>query len=164
MHGGKRMAIDQYDGEVHINRFNSMCEAASELGISQQMISKCARGFVATYKGFRWIKVIEHPSPNEFWIDHPVLNSVKCSNIGRIMNRGVISVGHFRDGYLRVGIQNKIYSAHRLICETFHENTYDYSQVNHINHDRSDNRISNLEWCTPKQNSNRRRISKTYLD
>jgi hypothetical protein len=158
--GGKRMPIDQYDNDVHVSRFNSMSEAASKLGILQQGISKCARGLVPTYKGFRWVKVVDSPGTDEFWIDHPILNNVQCSNYGRVKNNGVISAGHIRDGYLRIGIQLKIYSVHRVVCETFHENIHNYPQVNHINHNRQDNRIENLEWCTAKQNSNRRRISK----
>lgn len=159
---GKRMEIDQIDlNGCLIKRFKSMSAAANELGISQQMISKCARGLCNTYKGFNWVKVIEHDNPMEIWLDHPIL-PITCSDQGRIKSRGIILAGHLRDGYLRVGINYKIYTLHRLIAETFLECESGQTQVNHINHNRTDNRLINLEWCTPTYNSQHRR--KTYLD
>jgi translation elongation factor EF-1alpha len=159
---GKRMEVDQVDlNGCHVKRFKSMSAAATELGISQQMISKCARGLCKSYKGYKWLKVVDDTDHNEIWIEHPTL-PITCSDQGRIKSRGIILAGHLRDGYLRVGINYKIYSAHRLIAETFLEPEEDKIQVNHINHNRTDNRLINLEWCTPTYNSQNRR--KTYLD
>lgn len=43
---------------------------------------------------------------------------------------------------------------HRIVAITFLGEEKGYI-VNHINHNRSDNRLENLEWITKKQNSNR---------
>ena len=61
-------------------------------------------------------------------------------------------------GYLRVdlyaGGKRKRFKVHRLVCQAFHDNPDNKSDVNHINENKTDNRACNLEWCTCKQNIN----------
>lgn len=44
-------------------------------------------------------------------------------------------------------------SGHRIIADTFILNTEGKPYINHINGNRTDNSVSNLEWCTPAENS-----------
>ena len=62
------------------------------------------------------------------------------------------------EGYLRVVLSKdgvkKRYMSHRIVAEAFIPNLDNKKFVNHINGNKSDNRVENLEWCTPKYNSN----------
>jgi hypothetical protein len=62
-----------------------------------------------------------------------------------------------RDGYAVIMLtKNKIrkkYKIHRLLALTFIENTEDKPFINHIDCNKLNNKLSNLEWCTAKENS-----------
>jgi len=61
------------------------------------------------------------------------------------------------NGYLKVGLANgdgthTQVSIHRLVALHYLPNPYDYSQVNHIDGNKQNNILDNLEWCSPSQN------------
>ncbi len=65
-------------------------------------------------------------------------------------------------GYRRVQLSNrKRYFVHRLVAEEFIPNPETKPQVNHINGNKLDNRVENLEWCTASENQQHRF---THLD
>ena len=44
-----------------------------------------------------------------------------------------------------------------MIAKTFIQNPHNKPSVDHINGDRSDNRVENLRWCTQKENCHNRK-------
>lgn len=62
-----------------------------------------------------------------------------------IKNRS-LSVNLWKDG------KNRSYLIHRLVAEAFIPNPDDKPEVNHIDGDRHNNKLDNLEWTTKKEN------------
>jgi hypothetical protein len=58
-----------------------------------------------------------------------------------------------RNGYECIKLLNKNYSIHRLVALTFLEIDVNRKIVNHKNGNKKDNNVTNLEWCTYKENS-----------
>ena len=49
--------------------------------------------------------------------------------------------------------KQKVCYVHRLIAKTFIPNTKNKKMLDHINHDRKDNRVENLRWVTRQENA-----------
>lgn len=94
----------------------------------------------------------------------------KISNYGEVLRlKSYDSRNHLRnarilkqrlneDGYLQLGLhkdgKEKKFLVHRLVAETFLSNPNNYLEVNHIDENKQNNSISNLEWCSRKYNVN----------
>ena len=82
----------------------------------------------------------------------------QISNFGRIKNsKGNIKISQKQNsGYLIVHLykdgKRKALLVHRIVAETFLTNSNHKKEVNHINGDKNNNRVDNLEWVTPKEN------------
>ena len=63
-----------------------------------------------------------------------------------------------KQGYLRVYLRDsdtnkrKDYRVHRLVAEHFLPNPCGYSIINHKDGDKTNNDVSNLEWCSQSHN------------
>lgn len=95
-------------------------------------------------------------------VDNEVTNYL-ISNKGECLNtktgkflKGQIS----NSGYLNYNLtfengERKRFYAHRLVAFAYLENDdKDKTQVNHIDGNKLNNSVENLEWCTPKENTN----------
>lgn len=71
---------------------------------------------------------------------------------GRILSPKVTNKGYLETTLM---VEGKCYykRIHQLIALAFLPNPNDYPHINHINENKQDNRVENLEWCTPKQNT-----------
>jgi len=66
------------------------------------------------------------------------------------LKTGEVAGGARKDGYHRISIHNKRYYAHRLAW--LYEYGYMPKQIDHIDHNPSNNKISNLREATQKEN------------
>ena len=96
----------------------------------------------------------------ELWREWPQDPRVMVSNKGNVVSckRGgwyPLKVYHNNCGYQMVnagGRHNSSQPVHRLVAETWIDNPNHHRDVNHINGDKDDNRVENLEWVTHSQN------------
>ena len=65
-----------------------------------------------------------------------------------------------KDGYLTLNIKKngkyKCVKIHRIVAQAFIPNPHNLPTINHIDEDKKNNRIDNLEWCSHKYNNNYR--------
>lgn len=79
------------------------------------------------------------------------------SKIGVIKNKySKILSPYLNDGYLSISIQNKSMRSHRLIAYVYLKKPANFDDgyaVNHIDENRLNNSLENLEWCTKEENT-----------
>lgn len=97
--------------------------------------------------------------PVEFWKKHPYIEGIEVSSFGRVRSLKWHYYKSFPNwgGYLLVGIHmngKQVHkSVHRLVAQTFIPNPNNLPQVNHRDSDRTNNNVSNLEWCAHSYNT-----------
>jgi len=107
----------------------------------------------------------------EVWKKIKGFEDYQISNLGRVkrisnfkycnkkyLDNYILNQYENGKGYYRVKLSNngvvKMYMVHRLIAENFINNPKNYKVVNHIDHNKKNNNIKNLEWCTQSYNVN----------
>ena len=92
-------------------------------------------------------------------INYSQFYELSDKGILRKISNKIILKTHLRNGYHAVNLynpetQNKnTVNIHRLVALTFLEKVEGKNIVNHINGNKLDNRVENLEWATSKENS-----------
>lgn len=107
----------------------------------------------------------------EIWKDIPNYEGLyQASNFGRI--KSIQYFNHANNkiyprekilkpilnekGYCRVDLsksgESKRHRVHRLVAKTFLPNPYNLLEVNHIDGNKQNNNVNNLEWCSRSHN------------
>lgn len=80
----------------------------------------------------------------------------KCRQGYRVFKTRDLKSWHNYKGYLKVSLSKNNNShekfVHRLVAEAFIPNPLMLPQVNHIDGNKDNNCVDNLEWCTCKEN------------
>ena len=98
---------------------------------------------------------LPHPQfPDYFVTPEGEIWSVKRETprlLAKRLHKGYYNVGG-DFGVTSKNTKRVTYSIHRLVAETFIPNPHNLTDVNHINGDKTDNSVSNLEWCSRRYN------------
>ena|SRR6186713_240768 len=93
----------------------------------------------------------------EVWKEIDGYENYSVSNLGRIRKGNyIMSLVDNGLGYkhlkLRRDGKRKSFYVHRLVMIAFSPIDFSGLEVNHIDHDKSNNKLDNLEWVTHKEN------------
>lgn len=95
----------------------------------------------------------------EKWITIKHNSNYEVSNLGKIRNKKtkrILKPAISNKGYYMVALSNKCkshtYTIHKLVMEHFNRCAFDNEVINHIDGNKLNNNINNLEYTTQKDN------------
>lgn len=96
----------------------------------------------------------------ELWVQAKDFPGYEVSSEGRIRNSKtgrILKTFPNPKGYeqltLRRDKQQLTRPVHRLVADSFYDGEHEGLDVNHIDGNKKNNRVVNLEWCTRKENT-----------
>lgn len=100
----------------------------------------------------------------EIWKDIPNYERLyQVSNLGRIKSlyyskEKILTPKIDKDGYLLINLyknhKSRTFKIHRIVAQVFLSNPNNYTEVNHKDENKKNNKVDNLEFCTHIYNQN----------
>jgi len=123
-------------------------------------ISNVIRGICKTSQGYKWELEEQLSYENELWKEIKI-NRLECndyyiSNLGRFKNNKGIIMKNYKphhSGYIYVRVNKQKFAIHRLVALMFIPNIENKPFVNHIDGNKINNCLVNLEWVTCSENN-----------
>ena len=79
-------------------------------------------------------------------------------NVRNVRKNTLMRLPKNKYGYIQVGLSKNgirtMFQVHRLVAQAFLPNPDNLPQVNHLDEDKTNNNVTNLEWCDAKYNNN----------
>ena len=161
---GKKNKVYQYTlDNVFIREYNSPIDVENETGIPRTRILYVCEGKARKTGGYIWKYSDEYtatqPMPEgKTMTEYP---NYIITNDGKIYNsqrKRFLCLKKHVNGYIGIALtsydnKRKNFYAHRLVALLFIDNPNNYPEVNHIDFDKTNNKIENLEWISPSGNS-----------
>ena len=159
-----RISVSQYtQSNVFIKEYESSVQAEKETGVFNGAISRVCRGtrnrkiaggYIWKYTSY--IPTTQPVPEGKTMTGYP---NYIITNDGKVYNSQrsqYLVPAKSEGGYMSLSIsdgnERKSFSLHRLVALLFINNPNNYLEVNHIDFDKANNNVGNLEWISRSDN------------
>lgn len=157
---GKRVGQYTLKDEL-VTVYQSTISAARNLGIAADGITAALAGKRKTSGGFKWKFETEEDEEEiitteaDTWAIIKVQPDYRISRDGRIysIRRCIYLKTYNTSGKAVIKLNRKHYLVHRLVAMAYLPNPHKYPVVNHLDGNKFNNTVENLEWCTQRRNT-----------
>lgn len=116
--------------------------------------------------GYNGLYMVSDRGRIKSYREKKVPNNCYLTNGGKIIYEKILK-SDTNHGYEQVGLTKngkiKNYAIHRLVAQAFIPNPNQLPEINHKNHNKTDNSVDNLEWCDRSYNNKHRRKHKRII-
>jgi hypothetical protein len=157
------ISVSQYTlDNVFVREYESLLDAEKETGVLNGHISNVCRGIRGrkTAGGYIWaytdyIPTTQPVPDGKIMTGYPnyiITNGGMVYNSRKNKYLALATKGGYKFALLSDGNGNKCFSVHRLVALLYLDNPNNLPEVNHIDFDKTNNNVDNLEWISRSDN------------